>query len=92
MFDQLLLGAVMLTYVENIVFVFYTIYLSYWIMQKVLTFVLKVAFIACIVLVLIQVIPENNSQVMQSYLEQGLIIGKRIIAQTSVNARKTEIW
>ena len=74
MFDQLLFSAYLLTYAENIAFYFYMVYLPYLVMQKSIEVVLKITFIACIVLVLVEIkwlVADQvfDHQVVDSYLE-----------------------
>ena len=52
--DQLLFSAYLLTYAENIAFFFYLLYLPYLLMRKGIELALKVLFIGCLILVLVE--------------------------------------
>ena len=82
--DQLLFSAYLLTYAENIAFFFYLLYLPYLLMRKGVELALKVLFIACLVLVLVElkwVVQDMvyDRQEMDSYLEKGVMVGKRVL-------------
>eukprot|EP00354_Favella_ehrenbergii_P007347 CAMPEP_0170465794 /NCGR_PEP_ID=MMETSP0123-20130129/9999_1 /TAXON_ID=182087 /ORGANISM="Favella ehrenbergii, Strain Fehren 1" /LENGTH=93 /DNA_ID=CAMNT_0010731769 /DNA_START=248 /DNA_END=529 /DNA_ORIENTATION=+ len=85
MFDQLLFSAYLLTYAENIAFYFYIAYLPYLLMRKGVELALKVALIGCIVLVLVElkwIVQDQvfDRQELDSVLEKGVDVGKRVLA------------
>lgn len=79
-------------------------YLPYLLMRKGVELALKVIFIGCILLVLVELKWLVQDQVfdrqdMDTLLEKGVSVGKRIMAQGSVNGaimvetvRNSELW
>lgn len=73
-------------------------------MRKGIELALKVAFIACLVMVLVEIKWLVQDQVfdrqdVDSMVEKGIVVGKRVIAQASVNGatmldqlKQSEAW
>ena len=82
----------------------YLIYLPYLLLRKGTEIALKAIFIGCIILVLFELKWLVQDQVfdrqeIDSYLEKGIIIGKKILAQGSANGaimiaqlRESQLW
>ena len=85
MFDMVLFSAYLLTYAENIAFFFYLIYLPYLLMRKGIELALKIAFVASIIFVLVELkwlVQDHvfDRQDLDTFMEKGVYIGKRVIA------------